>query len=107
MTVDVDEEVDDELEVVLGVVDVDVVVTMQPPDVLGKLPGSAGSVPQSSSRRSNTPSSSRSTPMRTPEPGGTQVYVCSWPASPESARSAAVVMTPSAFRSGWKLLPPT
>ena len=35
-----------------------------PVRVGGKLSGSAGSVPQSSSRRSKTPSSSRSTPMR-------------------------------------------
>src|SRR5215468_11288548 len=39
----------------------------------GVLCGSAGSLPRSSSSRSRKPSSSRSTPMRTPLPGGTHV----------------------------------
>src|SRR4029077_4565925 len=51
-----------------------------PVRVGGELSGWAGSVAQSSSRRSNTPSWSRSTPMRSPLPGGTQVKVSSWPA---------------------------
>ena len=41
-----------------------VVPPHEPVSVGGKLGGSAGSVPQSSSRRSKTPSRSRSTPMR-------------------------------------------
>ena len=52
--------------VVLLVVDVVLVV---PPGVLD---GSAGSLPPSISSRSRKPSSSRSMPTRTPEPGGTQ-----------------------------------
>lgn len=43
----------------------------------GTLEASAGSLPASSSSRSRKPSSSRSTPMRWPEPGGTQVKVSS------------------------------
>ena len=48
-----------------------VLVVVVPP--AGTLDGSAGSLPASSSSRSKNPSSSRSTPMRCPEPGGTQV----------------------------------
>jgi hypothetical protein len=65
------------LEVVVGVTVVVVVVAPHPPDGVGKLAGLAGSLPQSSSRRSKMPSSSRSTPIRVPDPSGTQVYVCS------------------------------
>src|SRR5438309_960970 len=57
------------LDVVVGVNVVLVVVV--PP--AGTLDGSAGSLPASSSSRSKKPSPSRSTPMRCPEPGGTQV----------------------------------
>src|SRR5258705_6325494 len=80
--------VDDDAVVVLVVVvdELVVVVTRQPPDALGKTVGSAGSGPQSSSRRAKMPSSSRATPMRTPKPSGTQVYVCSWPAPAATAR---------------------
>src|SRR5262249_50883883 len=39
----------------------------------GVLVGSAGSLPASRSSPSQKPSPSRSTPTRTPEPGGTQV----------------------------------
>ena len=57
--------------VVVVLVVVVVVVVVVPP--LGVLDGSAGSLPASSSSRSRKPSSSRSMPMRVPEPGGTQV----------------------------------
>src|SRR5262245_50972962 len=53
---------------VIHVVDVDVVVLAP-----GKLSGSAGSVFESTSSVSGKPSSSRSMPMRMPEPGGAQV----------------------------------
>src|SRR5437016_11364313 len=52
------------------VVVVVVVVLVVPP---GKLAAFAGSVPWSTSVRSKKPSRSRSTPIRVPEPGGTQV----------------------------------
>src|SRR5262245_24911674 len=55
------------------VVEVVVVVVKVEVGVDGKLCGSVGSEPASSSSRSYQPSSSRSMPMRTPEPGGTQV----------------------------------
>src|SRR5262245_11938113 len=74
-----------------------VVPTVHGPSVGGKLCGSAGSVWQSSSRRSNTPSRSRSTPMRIPEPGGTQVKVSSWPAVAARLRIWVVVSGPSAL----------
>src|SRR5262245_30662578 len=54
---------------VLVVLDVEVDVVVGPP---GTLSGSAGSLPASSSSRSRAPSSSRSTPTRVPDPGGTQ-----------------------------------
>ena len=60
------------LVVVVLLVTVTVVVVVVLPDP-GKLSGSAGSVPWSSSVRSGNPSSSRSMPIRTPDPGGTQV----------------------------------
>src|SRR5689334_15280483 len=50
-TGDVDDVDVDELVLLVVVDDVVVVVTMQLPDAFGKLPGSAGSVAQSSSRR--------------------------------------------------------
>jgi hypothetical protein len=56
-------------DVVVLVVTVVVVVVPDP----GTLAGSAGSEPASSSVRSKKPSSSRSTPMRVPLPGGAQV----------------------------------
>jgi hypothetical protein len=107
---------DDELVLlVVGVVleleDVELLVeVVEPPHapVCGPtLAGSAGSKPQSISRRSKVPSRSRSIPMRVPEPTGTQVYVSSWPAVAASPRSVALAITPSVFRSGWKLLLPT
>src|SRR5207237_4391805 len=55
--------------VVLVVVLVVVVVVLPAP---GKLAGSAGLVPWSSSVRSKNPSRSRSTPMRRHQPGGPQ-----------------------------------
>ena len=58
------------LTVTVVVVVVVVVVLVVPP---GKLAAFAGSVPWSSSVRSKKPSRSRSTPIRVPEPGGTQV----------------------------------
>src|SRR3989442_8407807 len=57
------------LTVVVVVVVVFVVVVVVAP---GKLAAFAGSVPWSSSVRSKKPSRSRSTPMRVPDPGGTQ-----------------------------------
>src|SRR5262249_19203853 len=94
--------------VVLVVVDVVVVPTVHGPvSVGGKLCGSAGSVWQSISRLSNTPSRSRSTPMRIPEPGGTHVKVISWPAVEARVRTWVVVRSPSEWRSRWKLLLPT
>jgi len=94
---------------VVGMVDDDVVVVGEPQDpVCGDtLAGFAGSVPQSSSRRSYVPSRSRSTPTRVPEPRGAQVYVSSCPAVAARFLRFVFVMTASAFRSGWKLLPPT
>lgn len=61
--------------VVVGIVEDEVVVVGEPhaPVCGDTLAGFAGSVPQSSSRRSYVPSRSRSTPMRVPEPRGTQV----------------------------------
>src|SRR5512144_342693 len=64
---------------VVELVVVDVTVDVVPP--LGVLDGSAGSLPASSSSRSKNPSSSRSTPTRIPEPGGTHRYVRSCPAT--------------------------
>jgi hypothetical protein len=73
---------DDVLEVVGAAVElddvellVDVVVLPPPHEPVGgeTLDALAGSVPQSSSRRSYVPSRSRSTPMRVPDPSGTQV----------------------------------
>ena len=90
--------------VVLVVVLVVVVVVLPAP---GKLAGSAGLVPWSSSVRSKNPSRSRSTPMRMPEPGGTQVYTCSCPVAAARFRSAVFEITASELRSGWKLLLPT
>src|SRR5262245_60390295 len=95
------------LVVVLVVVDVVVVPTVHGPSVGGKLCGSAGSVWQSISRLSNTRSRSRSTPIRKPEPGGTQVNVISWPPVAARLRTCVVVRTGSALRSRWKLLLPT
>src|SRR5262249_14187956 len=69
-----------------------------PVSVGGKLCGSAGSVLQSSSRRSNTPSRSRSMPIRVPDPGGTQVKVISWPAVPARLRTCVVVSRASEWR---------
>src|SRR5262245_10175226 len=64
--------------VVLVVVETTVVdVVVVPPG--GVLDASAGSLPASISSRSKKPSSSRSIPMRVPEPGGAQRYVRSWP----------------------------
>src|SRR5262245_5481909 len=54
------------VEVVVTLVD----VVVLPPG--GVLDASAGSLPASSSSRSKKPSSSRSIPMRVPEPGGAQ-----------------------------------
>src|SRR5262249_35464128 len=59
---------------------------------VGTLFGSAGSEPPSRSLSSRKPSPSWSTPMRSPEPGGTAVNVSSWPAVAASARSAAFVI---------------
>src|SRR5439155_986260 len=59
--------------VLLVVVVVDVVVVTVVVETPGLLAGCAGSVPASSSVRSKKPSSSRSTPMRVPVPGGTAV----------------------------------
>src|SRR6185295_18021271 len=73
----------------------------------GKLSGSAGLVAQSSSRRSNTPSRSRSTPIRTPVPSGTAVKVSSWPAAAAWFRRFVVEIVASAWRSLSKVLPPT
>src|SRR5262245_45070437 len=55
---------------VVELVVVMVLVVVVPPG--GVLDGSAGSLPASISSRSKKPSSSRSMPTRTPEPGGTQ-----------------------------------
>src|SRR5262249_33893442 len=62
-----------------------------PGGVGGKLCGSVGSGPQSGSRRSDTPSRSGATPMRSPLPGGTQVKVSSCPAVAARLRTAVVV----------------
>src|SRR5262249_38294902 len=94
--------------VVVVVVVVVVVPTPHAPvSVGGKLCGSAGSVLQSISRRSNTPSRSRSMPIRVPDPGGTQVKVISWPAVPARLRTCVVVSSASEWRSVWKLSLPT
>src|SRR5262249_30500457 len=61
---------------VVVLLEVVLVVVVPPP---GMLAGSAGSLPASISSRSRKPSSSRSMPMRVPEPGGAQVYVRSSP----------------------------
>src|SRR5207249_11138355 len=92
--------------VVLTVVEV-VVVVLVVVVAPGKLAAFAGSVPWSSSVRSKKPSRSRSTPMRVPEPGGTQVYTCSCPVAAARFRSAVFEITASELRSGWKLLLPT
>ena len=55
--------------VLVEVVVVVTTVVVVPPG--GMLNGSAGSLPASSSSRSKKPSSSRSTPTRAPDPGGT------------------------------------
>jgi hypothetical protein len=105
---DVDGMVDDEV-VVDGMVDDEVVVVGDPhgPVCGDTLAAFAGSVPQSSSRRSYVPSRSRSTPIRVPEPSGTHVYVSSCPAVAAWFLRFVFVITPSVFRSGWKLLLPT
>src|SRR5439155_21538756 len=89
----------DEVVVVGGgdvlVVAVVLVVVLGP----GTLAGSAGSEPASISVRSKKPSSSRSMPMRVPLPGGTAVYVSSWPAVPACARRLASPRSGSLARS--------
>jgi len=91
----------DEVVVVGGdvvlVVAVVLVVVLGP----GTLAGSAGSEPASSSVRSKNPSSSRSMPIRVPLPGGTAVYVSSWPAVPACARRLASPRSGSLARSLW------
>ena len=79
-----------------------------PVSVGGEARGVGGSVPQSSSRRSKTPSWSRSTPMRVAAPRrhareGELLAGASRPgcAAPWSWTGA------SEWRSSWKLLPPT
>jgi hypothetical protein len=109
---DVDELVlvlDEVLLDVDGMVDDEVVVVGDPhgPVCGDTLAAFAGSVPQSSSRRSYVPSRSRSTPIRVPEPSGTHVYVSSCPAVAAWFLRFVFVITPSVFRSGWKLLLPT
>src|SRR5437867_8380957 len=93
--------VTDEVVVVGGdvvlVVAVVLVVVVGP----GTLAGSAGSEPASSSVRSKNPSSSRSMPIRVPLPGGTAVYVSSWPAVPACARRLASPRSGSLARSLW------
>ena len=89
------------VEAVGAVVVVELVVVVvtgphAPVSVGGKLRLSAGSVPQSSSRRSKTPSMSRSTPMRTPVSSGTAVKVSSWPAVAARLRTAVVESVASA-----------
>ena len=89
-------------EVVVGgdvvvVVAVVLVVVLGP----GTLAGSAGSDPASSSVRSKNPSSSRSMPIRVPLPGGTAVYVSSWPTVPACARRLASPRSGSLARSLW------
>src|SRR6185503_5512610 len=99
------EELDDDVAIVVLLV---VVVGVPQLPVGGEtLAGLAGSVPQSSSRRSYVPSRSRSTPMRVPEPSGTHVYVSSCPTVAARFRRVALVIVPSVFRSGWEALPPT
>jgi len=65
----------------------------------GTLAAFAGSVPASSSVRSRKPSSSRSTPIRAPLPGGTAVYVSSWPAVAACPRRVVSVRRGSLARS--------
>src|SRR5688572_11787231 len=98
----VDELVVVEVVVLLLVV---VVVPAHPPTG-GTLPGSAGSVPQSSSVRSRPPSRSRSMPIRVPEPGGTALNVISWPAVLVRASIDASDRLAAPARSGRKLPPP-
>src|SRR5205814_2363022 len=84
-------------DLVVLVVTVVVVVVLDP----GTLAGSAGSEPVSSSVRSGKPSSSRSMPIRMPDPTGTAVYVSSCPAVFACARSWASVRSGSPVRSLW------
>jgi hypothetical protein len=92
------------LVVVVVLVLVVVVAPLQPGD--GTLSGSAGSVRQSSSVRSNAPSRSRSMPARVPAPGGTQLKVSSWPAVLANPSIVASDTLGSLLRSGRKLPPP-
>jgi hypothetical protein len=88
---------------VVLVVDEDVVVVGAVVVVVvpGTLAGSAGFEPASSSVRSGKPSSSRSMPIRMPDPTGTAVYVSSCPAVFACARSWASVRTAPLVRSLW------
>src|SRR5689334_8143277 len=87
------------LVVVLVLLVVDVTVVVVPPP--GVLAGSAGSLPASSSSRSKKPSSSRSTPTRAPEPGGTHRYVRSCPPTAAWLRRSVSVTSGSPARSLW------
>ena len=92
----------------LLVVLVVVVVTTQPPDGLGKLAGSAGSVPQSSSRAIEDAvlvAVDADAQSRAGGHAGVRLLLSGDRRERPQRRRAD--HGASAFRSGWKLLPPT
>jgi hypothetical protein len=89
--------------VVVVVLEATVVVVVTPPGS-GRVGGIGALVELGPIERL---SSSRSIPIRMPEPGGTHVYVSSWPAAPARSRSAVASTRGSVLRSSWNWLPPT